>query len=187
MIKLYVDGACSGNPGPGGWGVVVVEGDDIQKLSGGIGFETTNNHMEMLAVLEGLKAVPPFSEVTVYTDSRLVIGWLAKNFKCKVIHNRDMRDMILSLCKEKKLEVTYEKVKGHSGDKYNDMADQLAQEAVPDKTVSIEEEMPIDLPQSVKSRDVQEQLAQWFENCGLGELDTDMVAAIIRKWQPERK
>ena len=70
MIDIYTDGACSGNPGPGGWGAVVIIAGQQTILKGGLD-DTTNNRMEMMAVIEGLKCLPPKSNVTVHTDSTL--------------------------------------------------------------------------------------------------------------------
>jgi len=134
-ITIYTDGACSGNPGPGGYGVLVVYGEQRRELSAGFR-RTTNNRMEMMAAIAGLQALKPGCRVTVYTDSQYVAqgitqGWAVKwrangwkrNPKEKAV-NPDLWAELLDLCALH--EVTFEWVKGHAGHPENERCDQLA-------------------------------------------------------------
>ncbi len=134
-INIYTDGACSGNPGPGGWGAVLEYNGHEKHLSGSEK-ETTNNRMELTAVIEALKAVKEPCEVTLTTDSkyvcdainqRWVYSWKAKGWKKadkKPALNVDLWEKLLSLLEIHK--VTFIWVKGHNGHKYNEICDQLA-------------------------------------------------------------
>lgn len=134
-IEIYTDGACSGNPGPGGWGCVIRWDDEVVTCSG---YEphTTNNRMELTAAIVPLRALPCPCTVTLYTDSQYLAkaiqeGWL-KNWKRNgwrtasrlTVKNRDLWQELDSLLQQHV--VTFVWVKGHSGNKYNEMCDQLA-------------------------------------------------------------
>ena len=134
-ITIYTDGACSGNPGPGGYGVLVADGEKRHELSAGFR-RTTNNRMEMMAAIAGLKALEPGCRVTVYTDSQYVAqgitqGWAVKwrannwqrNKKEKAV-NPDLWTVLLDLCDLH--ETKFEWVKGHAGHHENERCDQLA-------------------------------------------------------------
>ena len=134
-VTIYTDGACSGNPGPGGYGVIVAYGDKRRELSAGFR-RTTNNRMEMMAAIAGLTALKPGCRVTVYTDSQYVAqgitqGWAAKwqangwqrNKKEKAV-NPDLWAVLLELCAQH--EVRFEWVKGHAGHPENERCDLLA-------------------------------------------------------------
>lgn len=137
--SIYTDGACSGNPGPGGWGAVIFNKDKKQKnISGKIG-NTTNNRMELMAPIMALKKIKTASEITIYTDSTYVKngitewinnwkinGW--KNANKKPVKNKDLWIELDSLCKDNL--ITWKWVKGHSNDKYNNLADELARKAI---------------------------------------------------------
>jgi len=139
-ITVYTDGACSGNPGPGGWGAVLFYGEKMREMSGGEK-ETTNQRMELLAVIEALKALRYPCHVKVYSDSAYLIncfksrwyvnweknGWV--NSKKEPVANRDLWEELLRLFRTHKIE--WHKVKGHSGDKWNERCDELARAAVP--------------------------------------------------------
>lgn len=139
-VKLYTDGACSGNPGPGGWGWVT---DDGRKDKGGAE-HTTNQRMEVQAVLEGLRLVS--GEVNVVSDSTYVVkcfndrwyeGWLKrgwKNSQKKPVANQDLWEPLIELYKTRSEEITFTWVKGHSGDHFNEIADQLAVAARDEQT-----------------------------------------------------
>jgi len=140
-VSLYTDGACSGNPGPGGFGYAVVINDVlVQKGSGGL-ISTTNNQMELGAVIEGLKAVPKNCSVTVYTDSSYVANAFEKHWidswKCRNwvksdgtgVLNRELWEQLLSVMAKHK-EVNFVWVKGHAGNRYNELCDKLAVEAI---------------------------------------------------------
>ena len=121
MIDIYTDGACSGNPGPGGWGAVVIVDGQQAILKGGLD-ETTNNRMEMIAVIEGLKSLPPKSNVTVHTDSTYITNTMTKGWRRKA--NNDLWQELDSLASQQS--VTWEWVRGHSGDALNELADSIA-------------------------------------------------------------
>lgn len=134
-VTLYTDGACSGNPGRGGWGAVLIYGE-IEKQMSGVAEETTNNQMELTAVIEGLKALKEPCEVLVYSDSAYVVnafnqnwieGWINNNWrnsKKDPVANRELWEELIELTKVHS--VTFNKVKGHAGDKYNEICDSLA-------------------------------------------------------------
>ncbi len=131
MIKIYTDGAAQGNPGPGGYGTILKFGDHVKELSQGFRL-TTNNRMELLAVIEGLKAIKKEGiPVTVYSDSKYVVdaiekGWLwnweKKNFKDKA--NPDLWKLYIPL--HKKINPKFVWIKGHAGHTENERCDQLA-------------------------------------------------------------
>ena len=141
-VTLYTDGACSGNPGPGGWGLVLIYGPYKREMSG---FDpaTTNNRMELTAAIEGLKALKEPCDVTVYTDSAYLAhafqkGWLkswtAHNWlksDKKPVENRDLWEQLLSLGQTHRL--TFVKVRGHSTNALNNRCDELATGAIKQK------------------------------------------------------
>ena len=134
-IKVYTDGACKGNPGPGGWGVYIQSNVDEKELYGGSP-ETTNNQMEMQAALEALKHLKDEDEVIeLYTDSNYlrqgitewIHKWKKNNWKTaakKPVANRDLWIEISDL--NEKMTVEWNWVKGHAGDPGNERADELA-------------------------------------------------------------
>ena len=134
-IKVYTDGACKGNPGPGGWGVYIQSNEDEKELYGG-NPETTNNQMEMQAALEALKHLKDKDEVIeLYTDSNYlrqgitewIHKWKKNNWKTaakKPVANRDLWIEISDL--NEKMTVKWNWVKGHAGDPGNERADELA-------------------------------------------------------------
>ena len=137
--KIYTDGACSGNPGPGGWGAVIFDQDNKQKNISGGEKNTTNNRMELLAAIMSLKKIKSNSEVIIFTDSTYVKngitewmkkwkknGW--KNSNKKPVKNKDLWIKLDRLCETNS--VSWEWVKGHSTSKYNNLADELATKAI---------------------------------------------------------
>ena len=138
-VDLFTDGACSGNPGPGGWGAILKSGAHEKELSGGT-TQTTNNRMELTAVIEGLKALKTRAEIVIHTDSRYVLdgadkwlkGWKAKGWKTadkKPVKNEDLwRALEIEL---EKHAISWRWVRGHSGHAENERADQLARSAIP--------------------------------------------------------
>ena len=138
-IKVYTDGACKGNPGPGGWGVYIKFNNEEKDLYGG-NPETTNNQMEMQAALEALKYLKDEDEaIKLYTDSNYlrqgITDWIHKwklnNWRTaskKPVANRDLWIEISDL--NEKMNVEWNWVKGHAGDPGNERADQLANEAI---------------------------------------------------------
>lgn len=138
-IEIYTDGACSGNPGPGGWGAVLRWNGHEKEMSGGEE-DTTNNRMEMMAVIKALEALRKPSKVALYTDSKYVMqgvnewlaGWKAKGWKTaskKPVKNQDLWQRIDSLIETHT--VTFHWVKGHAGHPENERADKLATSAIP--------------------------------------------------------
>lgn len=138
IIKIYTDGACSGNPGKGGWGAILLY-QDKEKTINGFDPETTNNRMELIAVIEALKIIKKNIKIKIYTDSNYVKdgitkwifswkknGW--KNSKKQVVKNSDLWQELDLLVQ--KYDVEFFWVKGHNGDKYNEIADQLARRAI---------------------------------------------------------
>ena len=133
-VELFTDGACSGNPGPGGWGAILRFNGHEKELSGGEP-ATTNNRMEMTAVIEGLKALTRSCRVAVYTDSTYVqkgmtewlAGWKAKDFRVKGGGYRVNHELWRELDElARKHDVSWHWVKGHAGHPENERADELA-------------------------------------------------------------
>ncbi|WP_428641781.1 ribonuclease HI [Roseibium sp.] len=133
-VTIYTDGACSGNPGPGGWGVILRFGEHEKELSGGEA-ETTNNRMELTAAIEALKALKRPCAIDLYTDSTYVrsgikewlAGWKRKNWRTstnKPVKNADLWQA-LDAARERH-DVTWHWVKGHAGHPDNERADELA-------------------------------------------------------------
>jgi ribonuclease HI len=120
-IVIHTDGACKGNPGPGGWGTVIEQNGNQQKLSGSEP-QTTNNRMEMTAVIKGLEAVDPSARVLISSDSTYVINTMTKGWKRKV--NHDLWDQLDRLVRDR--DISWRWVRGHSGDRGNELADALA-------------------------------------------------------------
>lgn len=120
-IRLYTDGACSGNPGPGGWCAVLLWGGHQRVLQGGQA-ETTSNRMELTAIIEGLSAIKEPCRVTVFTDSQYAIAMMTLGWKRKA--NLDLLFDLDALCAAH--DVTFEHVRGHNGYPLNEKADRLA-------------------------------------------------------------
>lgn len=134
-IEIYTDGACSGNPGMGGWAAILIYGSNIKEISG-FEKETTNNQMELKAVIEALKQLKYQSDVTIHSDSAYVVnaftqGWLEnwqnsgwRTSGKKPVQNKDLWLQLLSLLQTHK--VKFRKVQGHSNNLYNNKCDSLA-------------------------------------------------------------
>ena len=138
-FKIYTDGACSGNPGPGGWGAVIFDNDNNQTNISGKEKNTTNNRMEILAAIMALKKIKSNSQITIYTDSIYVkngitewmFNWKKNDWKTaskKPVKNKDLWIKLDKLCENNK--VSWKWVKGHATNKYNNLADQLATSAI---------------------------------------------------------
>lgn len=140
QVIIYTDGACSGNPGPGGWGAVLLFGDKSKEISGGEK-ETTNQRMELKAVIEALKVLKVNDwDVIVYSDSAYIVnafqqkwidrwqvnGW--KNSKKEPVANRDLWEELLELMQKNRVQI--KKVKGHAGIEYNERCDELARSGI---------------------------------------------------------
>jgi ribonuclease HI len=134
-VDVYTDGACSGNPGPGGWGAVILYNSIEKEMSGGE-LKTTNNRMELTAVITALAALKEPCDVTVYSDSKYItdalnLGW-AKSWKKnkwiksdkKPALNSDLWEQLLGLCEIHKVTPVW--VRGHNGHEYNERCDRLA-------------------------------------------------------------
>jgi ribonuclease HI len=137
-VKIYTDGACSGNPGPGGWGAVMVAGDKEKELAGGEA-NTTNNRMELMAAIVSLEALKKTCVVEIYTDSKYVMdgitswihGWKKNQWKTadkKPVKNVDLWQRLDEAVS--KHQVKWHWVKGHNGHVMNERADQLARDAI---------------------------------------------------------
>ncbi len=131
MISIYTDGACSGNPGPGGYGVVMLSGVHRKELSEGF-IKTTNNRMELLSVIIALEAIKaPGAHVTIYSDSKYVVdsvekkwidGWVKRNWKN--VKNVDLWKRFLNIYKKHHIKFVW--VKGHASNVENNRCDELA-------------------------------------------------------------
>ncbi len=139
-IEIYTDGACKGNPGPGGWGVLLKSGGTEKELFGGE-LETTNNRMEMTAVIEALEALKRPCEVTLYLDSEYVRkgitewihGWKARGWRTAAkqpVKNVDLWQRLDALVAGSGHKIDWRWVKGHAGDPGNERADALANRGV---------------------------------------------------------
>jgi ribonuclease HI len=137
-VTIFTDGACRGNPGPGGWGALLLFNGKEKTISG-FEPETTNNKMELMAAIEGLKALTHPCNVTISTDSKYVkdgiTSWISKweknNWKTsngKVVKNQSLWQELLAV--ERKHKVTWQWVRGHSGHPENERADALARAAI---------------------------------------------------------
>ena len=137
-IKIYTDGACSGNPGKGGWGALIQENDNEKKLSGSE-LNTTNNRMELTAVIKALEHYDEAREIEVFTDSKYVMQgiteWIKnwKNNHWKTSQKKDVKNKDLWVLLDTvsaKHDVKWSWVKGHAGDYGNEIADKLATQAI---------------------------------------------------------
>lgn len=142
-IALYTDGACTNNPGPGGWGAIIIYTDNfreqVQEISG-FHPHTTNQRMELTAAIEGLKRISPGAQVCLYSDSAYLVnafvqdwfaGWIKRGWKNahnQPVSNRDLWEELLLL--SKKYDISWIKVKGHSDNYWNNRCDELAREAI---------------------------------------------------------
>lgn len=137
-VEIFSDGACSGNPGPGGWGTILRSGANVKELSG-FAAETTNNRMELTGAIEGLAALKRPCRVRLTTDSEYVKkgitewihGWVKrgwKNSQKKDVANRDLWELLLELTR--KHEVEWHWVRGHAGHAENERCDELARAAI---------------------------------------------------------
>jgi ribonuclease HI len=145
-VTLYTDGACSGNPGPGGWGALLQFGEQEKTLKGAEP-ATTNNRMELTAVIEGLRALKEPCRVTVHTDSAYIVnafhddwisGWKRRGWKTagkKPVKNRDLWEALLR--EVERHDVTFVKVKGHADDARNNYVDGIAVQAIDDLRIEL--------------------------------------------------
>ena len=134
-VTIYTDGACSGNPGPGGWAAILMAGGAKKEMSGGER-DTTNNRMELMAIIEGLKALKRPCKVDIYSDSAYVVNafeqnWIGKwvkngwkNSAKAEVANSDLWKELINLTAMHN--VTFHKVKGHADNEFNNRCDELA-------------------------------------------------------------
>ena len=127
-FEIYTDGSCSGNHGPGGWGVVLLENQNQYDLSGGEA-ATTNNRMELTAVIRGLEATPEGSSSVINSDSQYIVNTMNLGWKRNA--NKDLWGALDSLVKSRDVKFIW--VKGHAGNTWNEKADRLAVEAMEQK------------------------------------------------------
>jgi len=137
-VKIYTDGACSGNPGPGGWGAILFF-KELKKEISGYNPSTTNNIMELTAAIEALKLLKKDCSVSLYTDSRYLIdgitawifNWERNNWRTagkQPVKNRELWQELLELSRKHRIDWNW--VKGHSDNEFNERCDQLAREAI---------------------------------------------------------
>ena len=146
-VTIYSDGACSGNPGAGGWAAVLKYKQHEKEISGGVAY-TTNNRMELLAIIEALKIVKEPCNIAIYSDSAYVCNaflkhwldaWLANGWKTasgKSVENVDLWEALLLAMRPHK--VKFEKVPGHADNAYNNRCDKLARAAAKEIVKSLE-------------------------------------------------
>lgn len=138
-VRIYTDGACSGNPGPGGWGAVLLYNGERKEICGGE-IDTTNNRMELEATIQALQALKRRSTVALFTDSRYVTdgitqwidSWKARGWRTagkKPVKNMDLWQLLDAQTSNH--DVTWHWVKGHDGDRENERADMLARRGIP--------------------------------------------------------
>ncbi len=140
--KIYTDGACSGNPGPGGWAAIILVNNEIKEMFFGSEKDTTNNQMELLAPIKAIQKFKKKSEISVFTDSTYVKdgmttwikqweknGW--KTTSKKPVKNKDLWKKLKNLSSKHSIKWIW--VKGHAQDKYNNLVDELAQGAIKNK------------------------------------------------------
>lgn len=170
-ITLYVDGACKGNPGLGGWGAYVITEQGEHKLCGGEP-ETTNNRMELQAAIEGISFCPVDAQLIIWTDSNYVKqgitewihGWKKKNWKD--VKNPDLWQKLDAVCANRKIEWNW--IKGHAGHEGNEMADQLANLGAEQTAQQLKKP-------SQANADIKKPEADWLLNDPFGlDLDTDV-------------
>ena len=140
--KIYTDGACSGNPGPGGWAAIIIVNDEIKDIFSGSEKNTTNNQMELMAPIKAIQKFKKKSEISIFTDSTYVRdgitiwikqweknGW--KTTSKKPVKNKELWKKLKNLSSKHSMKWIW--VKGHAQDKYNNLVDELAQGAIKNK------------------------------------------------------
>ena len=138
IVEIFADGACSGNPGIGGYGAILRYGKEVKEISG-CELHTTNNRMELMAIIAAMRRLRRPCKITVVTDSNYVVkgmtewmpGWIKKdwiNSKKKPVLNRDLWEILLELSEPHDIEWAW--IRGHSGHEENERCDQLARKAI---------------------------------------------------------
>ena len=134
VIEIYSDGSCIGNPGPGGWAAIILEKNKKKEIFGGEKI-TTNNRMELIAVINALNLIKNKSKISIYTDSKYIINgitiwmknWKKNNWKTsnkKIVKNKDLWNLLDKICGIH--QVNWNWIKGHSGHELNERVDYLA-------------------------------------------------------------
>ena len=137
--KIYTDGACSGNPGPGGWAVIILINNEVKDMFFGSEKNTTNNQMELMAPIKAIQKFKKKSEISIFTDSTYVrdgiTNWIKqwekngwKTASKKPVKNKDLWKKLKNLSSKHSIKWIW--IKGHSQDKYNNLVDELAQGAI---------------------------------------------------------
>ena len=137
--KIYTDGACSGNPGPGGWAAIIIVNNEIKDMFSGNEKNTTNNQMELMAPIKAIQKFKKKSEISIFTDSTYVrdgiTNWIKqwekngwKTASKKPVKNKDLWKKLKNLSSKHSIKWIW--IKGHSQDKYNNLVDELAQGAI---------------------------------------------------------
>jgi ribonuclease HI len=145
MITIYTDGSSRGNPGPGGWGAIIIDGEKIKEI-GGREEKTTNNRMEMMAAIMALQNIPQNSEIEIFADSEYLIkgitiwikNWQRNNWRTKdkrEVLNKDLWQKLLEAAEAKNIE--WKKVAGHSGHELNERCDEIATSFADGKNVEL--------------------------------------------------
>jgi ribonuclease HI len=191
-VVIYTDGACDGNPGHGGYGVVLMYGGRRKELSGGFQ-RTTNNRMEVLAAIIGLKALKECCRVMLYSDSRYLVdamekGWVRRwqendwrREKGRRAANVDLWERLVALCDQHEVEFVW--VKGHSGDPENERCDTLSYRALEGDDLAVDEGFEWELAHGRPARGKITQEGQLCRNCS-----TPVVKKVPkRKLKPGQK
>jgi len=122
ICRIYTDGSCNGNPGLGGWGAVIIEDEVLRTMRGNSKGQTTNNAMEIVAVIEAVRSIKEPATLFIYSDSQYVVRGLRRTITLKA--NKELWNELFSLLKHHSYQAEW--VMGHSGHEYNEMADKLA-------------------------------------------------------------
>ena len=165
-LIAYADGSCLGNPGPGGWGVVLVGSNGSRLEFSGAAASTTNNRMEITAAIEALRRLPSSVEVTIRTDSQYLVNTMTQGWKRR--ENLDLWKILDAEVEQRK--VRWEWVRGHSGDTFNERADELARNAA----LGRPQNPPLDYPAPMSAT-------------AAGELQTHPQGAAERGSLPEQR
>lgn len=126
MFNIYTDGSCDNirYPNYGGWAYVILKNNNIIESKSGNESHTTNNRMEMIAIINSISSLPDFSKVTIFTDSKYCIGAFSNKYYARA--NTDLIKQFIAIVESKNLDITFEWVRGHNGDEWNEMVDKMA-------------------------------------------------------------
>lgn len=126
IFNIYTDGSCDNirYPNYGGWAYVILENNNIIESKSGNESHTTNNRMEMIAIINAISSLPDFSNATIFTDSKYCIGAFSNQYYARA--NTDLIKQFIEIVESKSLDITFEWVRGHNGDEWNEMVDKMA-------------------------------------------------------------